>query len=125
MHELSLAESLFKIIHEVMGKRGATRLHKVCIRCGVLSNIVPDALNLAFEVLALAEKEKGEEVHDFSHATLEIEEETAILRCHLCGREFSTDHVSGLFAPCPGCHNRLGHDIISGRSLYLQSLEIS
>lgn len=52
MHELSIAESLIKIIGEEMNKHGLTKLLSVQIIYGQISAIVPEALETAFEVLA-------------------------------------------------------------------------
>ena len=53
MHELSVAESLIKIITEEMAKHNLDKLLKVKVVYRQLSAIVPEALDTAFEVLTL------------------------------------------------------------------------
>lgn len=125
MHEMSLAASLVDIIRQEMKKNNATRLVKARVRCGLLSNVVPEALELAFEAVTRADRAKDTlENHTLVEAVLEIEEEPAILCCTLCNKEFSTNERKGIFSPCPNCGNQCGHKVVSGMELYLQSLEL-
>ena len=125
MHEMSLAISLVDIIRQEMDRNNATRLLKARVRCGLLSNVVPEALELAFEAVTRADEARDAQEHRvLAGATIEIEEEPAILRCTLCEREFSTNEHRGVFSPCPACGNQCGHKVISGTGMYLQSLEL-
>lgn len=124
---MALAESLLKTVLEEMEKRGACRLHRVNVCCGLLSNVVPESLELAFEAVMRAEaaKPRAGGGQDIASARLEIEELPAVLRCNACRQEFSTDRQGGVFSACSACGNRLGHTIVSGTELYLKSMEIS
>ena len=51
MHEMSLTLSLLAIVREEMQKHGATRLLLVRVRSGAISQVVPEALDMAFTVL--------------------------------------------------------------------------
>lgn len=125
MHEMSLAASLVDIIRQEMDKNNATRLLKARVCCGLLSNVVPEALELAFEaVTRVDEADDARANRSLVGAVLEIEEEPATLRCALCGREFSTNERKGVFSPCPDCGNQCGHKVVSGLGMYLQSLEL-
>lgn len=115
MHELSIVTSLLAIVDEELKQRGLTKLVSVRVRHGALANIVPDAMNLAFEALTCG--------GPFAEARLELEEEAAVLRC-ACGNSFSPAHKRDLlFAPCPVCGLTQGHAVEKGRELYLQRIE--
>lgn len=115
MHELSIAESLIKIIREEMAKHGLTKLLNVKIVYGQISAIVPEALETAFEVLTSGTPLQG--------ARMEVEVKPMVVRCRQCGREFSPAQEDRILMPCPGCSTEIGHEIISGRELYIEHIE--
>jgi hydrogenase nickel incorporation protein HypA/HybF len=115
MHELSIAESLIKIIGEEMAKHGLKKLHTVKIVYGQISAIVPEALETAFEILTVNTP--------FAGAKMEIEVKPMVVRCRQCGQEFSPSQEERLIMPCPQCATELGHEIISGRELYIENIE--
>lgn len=115
MHELSIAESLLKIIQEEMSKRELTRLLRVKIVYGQISAIVPEALETAFEILTIKTPLAG--------AVMDIEVKPMVVRCRECGHEFTPAEEERLFMPCPQCGTELGHEIISGRELYIEHIE--
>ena len=116
MHEMSLATSLLNIIKEEMAKAGKTRLIRVTLRYGALSNVLPEALSTAFELLT--------EGTDLAGAELVMLEEPASLVCASCGREFTPANRRDLFMPCPGCGRETGHRVSSGKGLYIDSMEV-
>jgi hydrogenase nickel incorporation protein HypA/HybF len=115
MHELSIAESLIKIIREEMAKHGLTKLLNVKIVYGQISAIVPEALETAFEVLTVNTPFEG--------AKVECEVKPMMVRCRQCGEEFSPAHEERMIMPCPKCATEFGHEIISGRELYIENIE--
>lgn len=115
MHELSIAESLLKIIGEEMEKHGVTRLTRVKIVCGQMSAIVPEALEMAFEVLTAGTPQEG--------AVIELEERPIRVRCRECGQEFSPSKEEMYLMPCPHCDTELGHTLLSGKELYIEHIE--
>ncbi len=117
MHEMSLAVSLITIIREEMEKHGATRLTRVRIRCGVIANVVPESLAMAFEIMAQDTPLQG--------AELLLEEEPLRLACGICGKEFTPGKgLTAQFAPCPHCGEEFGHRVLSGKSLYIDNIEV-
>lgn len=117
MHEMSLTAGLLSIIRQEMEKHGAELLVSVRVRHGVLANVVPEAMSMAFEVQTLGT--------DFEGAVLELVEEPLKLACGSCGMEFMPDSgPSGRFAPCPSCGEELGHRVLAGKELYLDHLEV-
>jgi len=113
MHEFSLMQSTLEIAAQKMHAAGATHLHRLKVRVGKLSGVVPEALRFAFESL----KPKS----FAADAKLEIEEVPAACWCPNCAAEFETTDLN---YECPRCHQPSG-DLRRGRELELASLEIS
>ncbi len=116
MHELSIAESLMSIVREEMAKHGARRLVAVHICYGALSHVIPEAMDMAFEVT-----NAGTEYED---AKLVMRMEPAVLLCKKCGLEFTPKNTRGRFEACPKCGNEQGHSVVSGKSLFIENLEV-
>lgn len=113
MHEMSVAASIVDIVRDEMQKHGLTKLCRVCVRHGALSNIVPDSLQCCFEALTTEPPLAG--------ARLELEEVPLRLRCGVCGHGFSPSRAD-IFAPCPACGG-VFHEVEQGREMYVQTLE--
>jgi hydrogenase nickel incorporation protein HypA/HybF len=112
MHELSIMQSALAQVLEEANRAGANRVEEIRLRIGVLSGVVPDALQFAFETLA--------EGTSAEHAALTIESVPARFWCAACEREFEADRM---FAECPACHAPSG-ELRSGREMELASLEV-
>lgn len=115
MHEMSIVTSILSLVREEMCKHGVTRLYKVRICCGELSNVVPDALTFAFEALTAGTELEG--------AVLETERVPLTLRCGACGQVFAPEEQRVLATSCPVCYECFGHVVVTGRELHLQHLE--
>jgi len=118
MHEMSLARSLLEIIRQEMEKHHERRLLLVRLRCGVLTNVVPEALSMAFEVQVSGTP--------FAGAELELRMEPLLLRCGGCGREFAPEGTTRvtLFSVCPACGEEIGHSVLTGKELYIDHIEL-
>lgn len=117
MHELSLAAGLADILREELRKSGNARLVRAKVRCGALSNVIPEALALGFELTVNGTELEG--------ARLDIEEEPLKLSCGACAKEFLPEPSPvALFAPCPFCEEEIGHAVLAGKTLYLDSIEV-
>lgn len=112
MHELSIMDSALTLALEQARQAGATKVHRIRLRIGALSGVVPEALQFAFEALATGTPAEG--------AALEIEPVAARFWCQSCTREFES---ANLFADCPDCHRPSG-DLRAGREMELASMEI-
>jgi len=112
MHELALAESIIEAVKIEAKKHGTTRVLSVAIKVGVLSDVVPDALQFGFEVLIKDTPLDG--------AVLKIELVSIKGNCKSCGRQFEVEEF--LFV-CPQC---FGGDIeiIQGDELHITQIEI-
>ena len=119
MHEMSLVQGLLDIIEQEMERHGATRLIKVRVRHGALAAVVPEAMLFAWEAITKATPLDG--------AVLEMDEVPVVLKCSMCGREFQPDGLTPhgmLCVPCPGCGEELGHQVLDGKELTLEQLEV-
>lgn len=92
---------------------GASRIHRIRLRVGALSGVVPEALEFAFAALSMGGPAEG--------ATLEIESVRAMRWCDGCQAEFEAAAGS---PECPLC-GAWSHDLRSGLELELASLEVS
>ncbi len=113
MHELGIVQGTLDAAIKSARDSGASEIHRITMRVGQLSGVVPDALTFGFEALrqgTMAEK-----------AQLEIESIPAVYWCHTCQAEFATED---LFSECPACH-QFSSEVRRGRELELVSMEIS
>lgn len=91
----------------------ATRIHRIRLRVGRLSGVVPEALEFAFDAVIAGTIAEG--------ARLEIEAVGIVCFCLDCQLEFATD---SWFCECPSC-GRVSDDVRQGDELELDSLELS
>ena len=113
MHELGIMQSALEMAQDKTRAAGAGKIHRLRLRVGALSGVVPAALHFAFDGLKIDTLA--------AEAELEIEEIPITCWCQRCEREFTT--VSLLFE-CPHCHQTCGQ-LRRGNELELTSMEIS
>jgi hydrogenase nickel incorporation protein HypA/HybF len=106
-------QSTLAIALERAADEGAHRIHRLTMRIGPLSGVVPEALEFAFDVLTRGTIAEG--------ATLTVERVPIVCYCRTCRREF---RPNDLFCECPRCHTP-GGEVHQGRELELASLEVS
>ncbi len=94
-------------------------LLKVKIRTGKLNAIVPEALQVCFDILLQDTPWPG--------AMLEIETVPIKLKCSGCSHVFlpqDQEFIGSIIqAPCPKCGAEVGHQIISGKELLIEYIE--
>lgn len=113
MHEVSLMESALEIAFRQAKEQEATRIHRLGMRVGSLSSVVPDALQFAFDALTPGTLAEG--------GCLEIETITAECVCEQCGVAFEPD--SFIYA-CPSC-GLPSANIQRGREIEVAFVEVS
>jgi hydrogenase nickel incorporation protein HypA/HybF len=113
MHEFSIMESALETAAQKTRAAGSTQIHRLKLRVGKLSGVVPEALRFAFDGL------KANSLA--ATADLEIEEVPAVCWCTGCAAEFETPDLR---YDCPRCHQPSGN-LRRGLEMELASLEIS
>lgn len=114
MHEMSIVQSILGILREEMVKHDGQRLKKVVIKNGALAGVVTESLTFAWEALTADGEFKG--------AALEVIEVPIRVACGDCGEEFSPGHTRCM--PCPKCEQLLGHTVLQGKEMLIDSIEI-
>ena len=109
MHELSIAQSLVEIVDRHAGGRRVTRVE---VKVGRLRQVVPDALDFAFELVAQGTPVEG--------AELVLEDVPAAGTCASCG---SDTPLPVLPLACRRCGSR-DVEVTQGEELRVEALEI-
>ena len=113
MHEFSIMQSALELAEKNTRAAGATQIHRLRLRVGALSGVVPEALRFAFD--GLKDRTLA------ANAEFEIELVPAVGWCPACAAEFE---ARDLHYECPRCHQPSGQ-LRRGREMELASLEIS
>ena len=114
MHEMALMGDILQIIQEDAFSHGITKIEKVELTVGEISNAMPDALVMAFEVF----KEQNQHFID-GDAQLVIHMEKAEAECIFCSKKYVPDNRISI---CPECDMPSGK-IISGETFQVLSYE--
>jgi hydrogenase nickel incorporation protein HypA/HybF len=110
MHELSIAESLVEIVSRHARGR---RVERVELKIGHLRQVVPSALEFAFELLADGSCIEG--------AELSIEQVPVTGRCRECGAEATMPELP---LRCPSC-GAVDLELLTGEELLVDALELA
>lgn len=110
MHEMSIATSLMDQLERLAEEQAVVRITEVEVVCGVMQQIVPEALQLAFEAVSADTVAAG--------AVLTIVEEGLVARCQSCGRQYepAIDDFR-----CPAC-GTANPELLAGRDIVLRSV---
>jgi hydrogenase nickel incorporation protein HypA/HybF len=92
MHELTICESLFKLIDQEHKTRHFTRVRRVRLEIGHFSCLDPEALRYAFEILSRETVLEG--------AILEIDQPPGRATCLDCAADVDLDTR---LSECPAC----------------------
>jgi hydrogenase nickel incorporation protein HypA/HybF len=109
MHELSIAEAVVAVAERHAAGR---RVAVVEVRVGALRQVVPSALEFAFEVVTQGTTLEG--------AELRIEAVPAVGHCGSCGAEGQLDWFP--FA-CQACGS-VDMELVSGEELLVEAIEV-
>ncbi len=109
MHELSIAEAIIEVASR---HAGARRVAKVELKVGHLRQVVPAALEFAFELVAQGTPVEG--------AELAIEHLPAVGACRDCGARTELTDFPLACGECAGFEV----DVLTGEELLVDSLEL-
>jgi hydrogenase nickel incorporation protein HypA/HybF len=109
MHELSIASAVMEIVERHAAGR---RVKRVELRVGHLRQVVPSALEFAFELVSRGTPAEG--------AELQLEEVPAYARCAGCGTD---SRLRAFPAQCPACGS-LDVEVTGGEELLVDALEL-
>lgn len=113
MHELGIMTGVMDAAVQSAHQAGATRLLKVTLSIGEMTEAIEDALQFAFEALR--------ETDPFTaDAEIEINMIKPRSRCLECGAEFEHDRFH-MF--CPECDS-FATQLVAGRELQIDSIEV-
>lgn len=112
MHEFGVTESIVDIALKEAKKAQAKKITKISLVVGELTGFMPDCIEFYFDLMSkdtIAEK-----------ANLHFEAAPAQVRCRSCLTIFRPKDTSWL---CPKCQSQ-GIEIVGGRELYIESMEV-
>jgi hydrogenase nickel incorporation protein HypA/HybF len=113
MHELGIAEGILASAVRGAEDAGASRINRVDVTIGVLTEVMEDALQFAWEAIrtdTMAE-----------NAALTVTMLDARTRCSDCGHEWVHDRYTG--AQCPACSSYIVM-LLAGRELKIDAIDI-
>jgi hydrogenase nickel incorporation protein HypA/HybF len=112
VHELSLAQAIWREVRRQMRQRPGARLAAVHVVVGALSGADPESLDFALGLVAADS--------DWPAAKVQVRAEPVGLVCRACGHTFD---APGLDLKCPGCGG-FDVEVRRGQDLRIESLEI-
>ncbi len=113
MHELSLTEHILTYAIEEAQKQNATRISKIHLLLGPLSDMVPDCIQMYMDLLAEDTPAEG--------VRIEATQLPLKVRCKSCGKE---SEITRRNIACPYCGS-LKLQINGGREFLIDSLEVT
>lgn len=114
MHEISLVRSISGTLESEFSAEELSRLTKINLRVGLLSNVQPVLMQNAFGAVKEAEGK-------FENVVLEIEVLPVIVRCELCNHESQIDNYKFACASC----GRPTSNVVQGNELLIHKVEFS
>lgn len=112
MHELSITENILSITLDKAREASASKVMKLNVVIGEMSGIAGDCVDFYFKIIS-----KDTLAAD---AELAITNVPTLLKCRNCSREF---HSEENYWTCPDCGKK-DFDIIAGRELFIESIEV-
>lgn len=112
VHEMGITLEVLDSAVRAAEQAGASRITVVRLTVGELTEVVPDALQFAWEAITPGTLAEG--------ATLEVLHVGARSKCGDCGLEFAHDRYD---RSCPECGGFLT-SVLAGRDLSVDTIEI-
>lgn len=112
MHELGIMTGVMDAVEQTAAQAGATKVLKVVLSIGEMTEAIEDSLRFAFEVLTEGTISEG--------AELDINIVKPESRCLDCGAEYEHDRFHMM---CPKCGS-YATQLIAGREMQIDSIEV-
>jgi hydrogenase nickel incorporation protein HypA/HybF len=112
MHEVALAQAVWRQVESEMAKRPGQRLLALTLAVGRWSGADPESLQFALGLVAQDSAWPAAAVH--------MRSVPLALRCRACRREFQPGEVDLV---CPGCGS-YDSEVLQGRDVLLESIEV-
>ena len=112
VHEFGLMQSVLGNVEAAAGEAGAQRVCEVRLVIGEMREVIPEAMEFAFEALTPGTLCDG--------ATLTITMIRPRSRCAQCGKEYEHDRFHWM---CPACGS-LATELVAGKELYIDAIEV-
>jgi hydrogenase nickel incorporation protein HypA/HybF len=109
---MGIMTEVLNAVSDAAEKAGATRINSVCLTVGELTEIVPDSLQFAWEVLTPGTIAEG--------ATLDIVETGGRSLCLQCGAEFDHDRFDRICTKCGSFATK----VVAGDDLSIDHLDV-
>ncbi|MFW6134157.1 MAG: hydrogenase maturation nickel metallochaperone HypA [Elusimicrobiota bacterium] len=113
MHELSIVQSMVNQLQQSLTSEQLPKVESISVKVGEFSGIIPDTMSFAFTAI------KNET--PFKNSKLDIVTVPFKASCKSCGSTFGMKER--FIFICPECNSR-DLDILSGKELYIESVEL-
>jgi hydrogenase nickel incorporation protein HypA/HybF len=112
VHEFGITQEILRAVLEASTAAGATRINTVNVTIGDLTEVVPDALQFAWEALTADTLAGG--------AVLHIEETQGRSVCLQCSEEFTHDRYDRVCTKCGSFATK----VLSGDELRIDDIDV-
>lgn len=109
MHEVALCRA---VVATVAGRADGRAVTRVSLRVGHLRQVVPEALDLAWQAVT--------DGTDLAGSTLDVEHIPAVAHCHTCGHDTTLEWP---VLVCAACESR-DVTLVSGEELLVASFDV-
>lgn len=116
MHELSVTESILKIVLKHAEENEAEKVLTIGLTIGEMSELVGECIQHYFDYLSKGTIAEG--------AVLEIERAPIIFACTECKHTFRVSFSDTKDFTCPECHGAKV-TLVSGREFFIKDITIS
>ena len=112
MHELTVTKGILSIVLQKAQEVKARKITKVDLQIGRLTGYVPECIQVQFDILSHNTAAAG--------ASLSFHQPPVNLHCRKCNIDYTSNSFDLI---CPECQT-METDVLSGRELYVESMEV-
>ena len=112
MHELSITQSMLEIVLQQAAKAKAKKVTKINLIIGEMTGVVSDSVQFYLDILTKDTIAEGAQV-SFTLVPSQG-------KCRQCGRTFTLPEFDWT---CPNCQGKI-IDVVSGKELFVESIEV-